>query len=50
MKDLKVLMSSDGPDKNVLKIKPPLVFNEENAKELIFRLQSVFREDFMKSY
>ncbi|PKA82575.1 hydroxylysine kinase /5-phosphonooxy-L-lysine phospho-lyase [Ulvibacter sp. MAR_2010_11] len=50
MKDLGILMSTDGPDYNVLKIKPPLVFSKENAKELIFRLKTVFLEDFMQHY
>ena len=50
MKSLGVLMSTDGPDYNVLKIKPPMVFSIENAKELIFRLKSVFAEDFMLEY
>ena len=48
MKHFKILMSTDGPDHNVLKIKPPLVFSKENAKELIFRLKLVFAEDFMQ--
>ncbi|MDZ7614136.1 MAG: hypothetical protein U5K51_10935 [Flavobacteriaceae bacterium] len=42
-------MSSDGPDNNVLKIKPPLVFNKENAMELITCLRRVLQEDFMKA-
>jgi 4-aminobutyrate aminotransferase-like enzyme len=50
MKTLGILMSIDGPDYNVLKIKPPMVFSKENAKELIFRLRTVFAEDFMKVY
>jgi len=50
MKELKILMSTDGPDHNVLKIKPPMVFSIENAKELIFRLRYVFAEDFMQVY
>jgi len=50
MKDFKILMSTDGPDQNVLKIKPPMVFSMENAKELIFRLKLVFGEDFMQHY
>ncbi len=50
MKAFKILMSTDGPDHNVLKIKPPMVFSMENAKELIFRLKMVFAEDFMKHY
>lgn len=49
MKDHGILMSTDGPDHNVLKIKPPIVFNKENAKELIFYLKKIFAEDFMKS-
>jgi 4-aminobutyrate aminotransferase-like enzyme/Ser/Thr protein kinase RdoA (MazF antagonist) len=50
MKDLGILMSTDGPDYNVLKIKPPMVFSQENAKELIFRLKIVLGEDFMMNY
>ncbi|MCJ7465304.1 MAG: aminotransferase class III-fold pyridoxal phosphate-dependent enzyme, partial [Maribacter sp.] len=48
MKDQGILMSTDGPDHNVLKIKPPLVFTEDNAKELIFYLRKILGEDFMK--
>lgn len=47
MKELGILMSTDGKDNNVLKIKPPIVFSEENAYELLFRLKIVFTEDFM---
>lgn len=50
MKHFKIFMSTDGPDHNVLKIKPPLVFSKENAKELIFRLKQAFAEDFMQNY
>ncbi len=31
MKERCILLSTDGPGHNVIKIKPPLVFNEENA-------------------
>lgn len=31
-----ILVSSDGPDDNVVKLKPPMVFNMENADEFIF--------------
>ena len=48
MKYLGILMSSDGPDHNVIKIKPPLTFTIKNAKEVIFYLQKIFGEDFMK--
>lgn len=30
-----VLISSDGPDDNVLKLKPPMLFNKENADEFL---------------
>lgn len=36
----RVLVSSDGPDNNVVKLKPPMVFNMENANEFL----SAFRE------
>ncbi len=49
MKDYGILISTDGPDHNVLKIKPPIIFTKENAKELIFYLKKVFAEDFMRS-
>lgn len=48
MKEMGILMSTDGQDHNVLKIKPPIVFSKENANELLFRLNTVFAEDFMK--
>lgn len=31
----KILVSSDGPDDNVVKLKPPMVFNEKNVDEFI---------------
>jgi 4-aminobutyrate aminotransferase-like enzyme/Ser/Thr protein kinase RdoA (MazF antagonist) len=47
MKNFGILMSTDGKDNNVLKIKPPIVFSKENADELLKRLKTVFKEDFM---
>lgn len=47
MKDHGILMSIDGPDHNVLKIKPPIVFSMEHAIELLFYLDKVLKEDFM---
>ncbi len=41
MKDRGILVSIDGPLRNVLKIKPPLVFNEENADLLADTLAKV---------
>ena len=48
MKEHCILMSTDGIDNNVLKIKPPLVFTIENAKELLFYSQKILKEDFMQ--
>ncbi len=48
IKDYGILMSSDGPDNNVLKIKPPLVFTRENAEELMFYLSKIFSENAMQ--
>ena len=50
MKDHSILMSTDGPDHNVLKIKPPIVFTKENAEETILYLRKIFAEDFMNSH
>ncbi len=49
MKEQGVLMSIDGPDHNVVKIKPPLCFNLENAAELLTRLRAVSREDRLRT-
>ena len=35
MRDLGFLMSTDGPDENVIKIKPPMCFTRENAELLV---------------
>ena len=36
-----VLVSRDGPKSNVLKFKPPLVFNKQNVDTLIDKLKEV---------
>jgi 4-aminobutyrate aminotransferase-like enzyme/Ser/Thr protein kinase RdoA (MazF antagonist) len=43
-----ILLSTDGPLHNVLKIKPPLVFSEENADLLITSLDEILSEDFVR--
>ena len=48
MKDFGILMSTDGLDYNVIKIKPPMVFTIENAQEVIYYLKKILKEDFMK--
>ena len=47
MKDQGILMSVDGPDHNVLKIKPPLVFTRDNATALLDCLKLILKEDYM---
>jgi 4-aminobutyrate aminotransferase-like enzyme len=44
-KELGVLLSADGPDHNVIKIKPPLVFSQEDAERLAATLDGVLEED-----
>jgi 4-aminobutyrate aminotransferase-like enzyme/Ser/Thr protein kinase RdoA (MazF antagonist)/murein DD-endopeptidase MepM/ murein hydrolase activator NlpD len=48
MRQRGILMSVDGPDNNVLKIKPPLCFSQKDADFLLEHLDHVLREDFMK--
>ncbi|MGO4293541.1 aminotransferase class III-fold pyridoxal phosphate-dependent enzyme [Chitinophaga sp. RAB17] len=44
MKDRGFLISTDGPLHNVLKIKPPMVFNKENADAFLWHLDKVLEE------
>jgi 4-aminobutyrate aminotransferase-like enzyme/Ser/Thr protein kinase RdoA (MazF antagonist)/murein DD-endopeptidase MepM/ murein hydrolase activator NlpD len=48
MKERGILMSTDGPHYNVLKIKPPMCFNQDDADFLLENLDLVFSEDFMQ--
>jgi 4-aminobutyrate aminotransferase-like enzyme len=45
MRDQKILLSVDGPQHNVIKIKPPLVFSREDAERLLASLGRVLEED-----
>jgi 4-aminobutyrate aminotransferase-like enzyme len=45
MRELGVLLSTDGPDHNVLKIKPPLAFGEDDADVVVATLERVLAED-----
>ncbi|MHA1910779.1 MAG: aminotransferase class III-fold pyridoxal phosphate-dependent enzyme [Candidatus Kariarchaeaceae archaeon] len=49
MRAMGILMSTDGPLHNVLKIKPPLVFSEEDADLVVRFLDEVFQEDAITS-
>ncbi len=46
MREHGILMSTDGPFYNVLKIKPPMCFDKSNADFLIKTLEKVLHEDF----
>ncbi len=48
MRTLKILISTDGPDHNVIKIKPPMCFDIEHADELLRRLNAVLKESAMR--
>ena len=46
MKQEGILIGTDGPWRNVLKIKPPLCFSQDNAAVLVETLEMILREDF----
>lgn len=48
MKELGILMSTDGPDHNVLKIKPPMPFGHDDAERLIRCLDRVLSANVMR--
>ena len=48
MRDKGILMSTDGPFNNVLKIKPPMVFSRSDATFLLEAIREVMKEDMMK--
>lgn len=44
MRDERILLSTDGPDANVLKMKPPMVFTKENVDEVVSTLDRILKE------
>jgi len=48
MRDKGVLVSTDGPFHNVLKIKPPLCFTAGDADRLVSALDEILREDYLQ--
>ena len=44
MKDHGILISTDGPDHNVLKIKPPMMFTYNNADQLVETLNKLLMQ------
>lgn len=45
MKEKGILLSTDGPDDNVIKIKPPLCFSATDADRVVAELDAVLGED-----
>jgi 4-aminobutyrate aminotransferase-like enzyme len=45
MRDHGILISTDGPFHNVLKLKPPLVFDAADAERLVATLRKILAED-----
>lgn len=44
MREKKILISSEGPDNNILKFKPPMVFTLENVNHLVCTMEEVLQE------
>lgn len=44
MKEEHILLSTDGPDANVIKMKPPMVFTKENVDEVVSALDRILKE------
>jgi len=49
MRERGILLSTDGPFHNMLKIKPPMVFTEKNADFLVGVLDEILEEDFARA-
>jgi 4-aminobutyrate aminotransferase-like enzyme/Ser/Thr protein kinase RdoA (MazF antagonist) len=49
MRDHGILLSTDGPDHNVIKIKPPLPFDASDAARLVETLDRVLGEDAFRT-
>jgi len=48
LRDMRILVGTDGPYGNVLKIRPPMPFDKENADVLVDRLSDIFENDTLK--
>ena len=48
LKKFGILSSVDGPENNVIKIKPPLTFSKHNCDMFILYLSKILNEDFLK--
>jgi 4-aminobutyrate aminotransferase-like enzyme len=48
MRARNVLLSTDGPDHNVIKIKPPIVFSSADADRVVTEMDAILGEDFVR--
>lgn len=48
LREMGILISTDGPDHNVIKIKPPITFQRAHADELLRQLNTVLAENAMQ--
>jgi 4-aminobutyrate aminotransferase-like enzyme/Ser/Thr protein kinase RdoA (MazF antagonist) len=46
MRDAGILLGTDGPFDNVIKIRPPMPFDESNAELLVAAMDRILKEDF----
>jgi 4-aminobutyrate aminotransferase-like enzyme len=44
MKEEKIIVSSEGPDYNILKLKPPMTFSVDNANQFVAKLDDILQE------
>jgi 4-aminobutyrate aminotransferase-like enzyme len=49
LKERGILLSTDGPDGNVIKIKPPMPFSVADAERLVQELDEVLGHDFVRA-
>ena len=50
MKSRKILLSTEGPGHNVIKFKPPMVFSQNDAKNLLIELENILSEYPLKNF
>ena len=48
MREAGILIGTDGPLHNVLKIRPPMPFDESNAELLVANMNRILKEDFLE--
>jgi 4-aminobutyrate aminotransferase-like enzyme len=47
-KDYGVLLSTDSPLYNVIKLKPPIIFTNENADNVVHIVDRILTEDYLR--